>query len=495
MDAVQKDVEMKCATKLRGWAASASGTVCRLRKCWRSPKRNSVATPLGLGVIPQPMLDHTGTDDAVAVARGEALRDADHASLTRRAATDNSRSLVDEVLHRITAIEAGARKRQRGSRAGAFRMAVEGFLGDLLVARGEGRVYVPTGRDNFTSKDATYRHFVAAKDGLKTLDLLGEIPGKQNGPATRFSATPQLKSLAAHHGIQPGEADKHFMLPLPKHPLRLMGASTWAWGNKIKGKAMEIDNTNKVTALERTIIDLNDFLDEFDIGGGTHRGYYRQFECGDHEQFEWNLGGRLYSQDGKHSYQQLAGVERRKMTINGKPVCEVDVRASTLTIFQASVGQPLDFSDNPDLDLYALPGLDRGVVKTFITTTFGKGQCPVKWSAEAAEEYEKKTGQCLRLHHPISQVRDAVRKAYPLLGELRRDEAQPPIWARLQFLESEAVLQTMLALRAAGIPSFSVHDSLIVPRDNAELARDTLREMYSLTAGATASAVIRYPEQ
>jgi hypothetical protein len=182
------------------------------------------------------------------------------------------------------------------------------------------------------------------------------------------------------------------------------------------------------------------------------------------------------------------------MTINGSPVCEVDVRASTLTIFQGSVGQPLDFSNNPDLDPYALPGLDRDVVKAFITATFGNGQCPVRWSPEAAEEYEKKKGQSLRLHHPISQVRDAVRKAYPLLADLRRDNAQPPVWARLQFLESEAVLQTMLTLRAAGVPSLSVHDSLIVPGDDAELARHTLSEMYRLTAGATASAVIRYPE-
>jgi hypothetical protein len=427
-------------------------------------------------------------------ALAQALRDADYAPLTRQAATDSSNALVDEVLRLITATEAETRKRKRGSRAGAFRQVVEGFLGDLLVARGEGRVCLPTGRNNFTSKDVSYRHFAAAKDGLKTLELLEEIPGKQNGPATRFSATPKLKTLAAEHGIQPGEADKHFVLPLPKHPLRLMGASTWARGNKIKGKAIEIDYTEKVTALERAIIELNDFIDQFVIAGGTHRGYYRQFECGDHAQFEWNLGGRLYSQDGKHSYQQLGGAERRKMTINGKPVCEVDVRASTLTIFQASEGRPLDFSSNPDLDPYALPGLGRDVVKAFITAAFGNGQCPGRWSSEAVEGFEKKTGQNLRLHR-ISQVRDAVRYAYPLVGDLRRDNAQPRIWAKLLFLESEAVLQTMLALQAAGVPSLSVHDSLIVPRDNAELAGNTLREMYNLTAGATACAVIRYPEQ
>src|SRR5262252_5108656 len=81
------------------------------------------------------MLDHTDQDtthEGEADARAKALRDADYASLTRRAATDNSRALVDEVLRLIT--EAETRKRQRVSKAGAFRQAVERFVGDLLVA-------------------------------------------------------------------------------------------------------------------------------------------------------------------------------------------------------------------------------------------------------------------------------------------------------------------------------------------------------------------------
>src|SRR5215467_10208277 len=76
-------------------------------------------------------------DNGVAVARAEALGNADYASLTRRAATDNSRALVDEVLRLITLTEAETHKRQRSvSRADAFRQAVEGFVGDLLAATG-----------------------------------------------------------------------------------------------------------------------------------------------------------------------------------------------------------------------------------------------------------------------------------------------------------------------------------------------------------------------
>jgi hypothetical protein len=192
--------------------------------------------------------DHTETEEAVAGSsvavsceqhdsnqgddRGEALRNADYASLTRRAATDDSRSLVDEVLQQITANEAETRKRQRGSRANACREVVEGFLGDLLAARGEGWVYRTTSHGAFTKGDASPRHVTAVREGLKKLDLLEEIPGEQNGPATRFRATPKLKHLAVQRGIQPSETDKHFALPLPEHPLRCMGASTWMWATR-----------------------------------------------------------------------------------------------------------------------------------------------------------------------------------------------------------------------------------------------------------------------
>jgi hypothetical protein len=71
--------------------------------------------------------------NGVAVARSDSLRNAHYASLTRRAATDDSHALVDELLRLIATVE--ARKRQRGAKVkAAFTLAVEGFVGDLLVA-------------------------------------------------------------------------------------------------------------------------------------------------------------------------------------------------------------------------------------------------------------------------------------------------------------------------------------------------------------------------
>jgi hypothetical protein len=86
-----------------------------------SPKAPEDPSQSNSRVRHSPMLDQADQENAHA----QALRDADYASLTRRAATENSRSPVDEVLRRITATEAGTRKRQRASRADAFRMAIE----------------------------------------------------------------------------------------------------------------------------------------------------------------------------------------------------------------------------------------------------------------------------------------------------------------------------------------------------------------------------------
>jgi|SRR5215813_838786 len=141
------------------------------------------------------MLDQADQDNSHATA----IRDAEYASLTRHAATDNSRALVDEVLRLITATEAETRKRQRVSTADAFRQAVEGFLGDLLAATGEGWVYRPTGHSRFSAGDMSPRTVTAVRDGLKKLDLVEETLGKQwsggDRIATRFKATPQAFSL------------------------------------------------------------------------------------------------------------------------------------------------------------------------------------------------------------------------------------------------------------------------------------------------------------
>jgi hypothetical protein len=429
------------------------------------------------------MLDHTDQDETL----GKALRDAEYASLTRHAVTDNSHALIDDVRRQIVDYEVqhGLRKRKRVGKTLAFIRALEGFVGDLLEAiahkdRAAGWVYRSVAPGSFTGDAVSFRDFDAIRAALRALGLMEERPAvahwieafgqqfPQNRKATRFRATAQLEELATTHCVSLPDIGRHFIAELPIHPLVLKGHSRRAPedGYKIPGKKMKIAYTDELRAMEQAIIDLNNFIDRFDIRGGTHRGFIRVFNCGDDDAFQWNLGGRLYS-PGKDSYQQMGSTERLKMTVDGEPVCELDIKSSYLTIFHALKRQPLDVANNPDpYDLPELSATPRDVVKALVTATFGNGQFPARWSSKAARDYKEKTGESLSKQHPIKPLHDAVAKAYPLLEGLRQDDAQPPIWARLMYREGDAVFRTTLALRDLNIPCLPVHDSVIVPRDN-----------------------------
>jgi hypothetical protein len=316
-------------------------------------------------------------------AHAQALRGASYASLTRRAATDNSRALVDEVLRLVGTVE--ARERRRGTKAKeALREAVEGFVGDLLVAHAKaqhndgdvaitehansfavaGWVRRSTSSNSFSGSPVSFRTFDAIRAALTALGLVEEVPaitqfreafGKPfvlNRYDTRWRATARLEELAAARGVSLLDIGRHFIrVPQPPlHPLVLKGTSTWLGGYKINGERMKIVYTAEVKALEQAIIGLNAFIAQSDIRGGAHHGYIREFNCGDHPSFAWDLGGRLYSV-GDESYQRLSADERKLMTIAGGPVIELDIRASALTIFHGQKGQPLDFEANPDPNL------------------------------------------------------------------------------------------------------------------------------------------------
>jgi hypothetical protein len=73
--------------------------------------------------------------------------------------------------------------------------------------------------------------------------------------------------------------------------------------------------------------------------------------------------------------------ERLKMTINGEPVAEIDIKASFLTVYHAMVKQPLKGSGDP---YTAVAGFDRTVVKLWTTVSFGNSKPATRWPPKAA---------------------------------------------------------------------------------------------------------------
>ena len=301
------------------------------------------------------------------------LRQAPRANLAARAKGEVAEKLFATLASELVEHEqaSGTRKNVRRKGLKNLKDAIAAFTADLLHAHNHpeanGSVYRTLAKGSFTGQAVSSRDFRSVTEGWAALDLLEVRPGftqtvefdpgektRTRGKATRFRATPKLLQACAEHGVAPQNAGEHFSYPPPEHPLVLTKASRRVGSWKEAGERMEFERTKGTKALEGRVKQLNAFLAKHDIRGATHRWFWRIFHEGDQPAFDWNKGGRLYS-DGKDCYQQLPRDERLKITIDAEPVCEIDIRASYLTILHARHKHPFVVSE--EHDPYAIEGL------------------------------------------------------------------------------------------------------------------------------------------
>lgn len=430
------------------------------------------------------LLKHGPT--AVAEAQpsnGAELRDATFASLEGHPCTEAAQALTEVVneqaLHQLVHAEfLGEPKTNRNK----LKPAIAAFLADLLSAEGKW-VYRSLKKDSFTGPVGA-RAFLALQQAMRELGLVDHYGGNvshwvrfdERGPAlanrrwaSRYRPTKKLIALAGEHGISLENALDHFDYGLPKQPLQKRAASTRVARRKVQGEVMKFEHTDLSLKLEADVQELNEFLAKQTFGGGcVHRGYVRMFHNGDAADFNWDQGGRLYSQPADRNYQQQSGEKRLEMTINGSPVVEIDLRASYLTIFHAWHGVQLDREQDP----YVIPGLGeeaRNVVKLWVAATFGSTEPLRKWPSVILKDYKEKHGHPLdRQKYHAVQLGELIIKHHPLLGQwgqpLKGGRART--WADLMFDESRVIVAAMQGLMRDGVPSLAVHDSLIVPEQH-----------------------------
>lgn len=160
------------------------------------------------------------------------------------------------------------------------------------------------------------------------------------------------------------------------------------------------------------------------------------------------------------------------MRLGGEPVAEIDLRASHLTIAYGLAGVPFDPGAQ---DPYAVGGLDRELVKRWITQAFGRGDTSARrWSDEAKAYYATvQPDGSLSRDVPIARAREAILAAHPVLADLG---SRPELTVHsLLFHESQIMQRAMSILRKEGVPSLPVHDCLIVPASGVHVAQEALK--------------------
>ena len=440
----------------------------------------------------------------------EELQAATYASLRAHATSEQAKVLVAKLSSIVEdhTIEAGLRKKKRRDTAGRLEYAIGAFLADLLrpldAEEPNGWIYRSLQAKSFTGAAVPRRTFDQLIEGLKGLAFLDHLPGHKVSDepedtgryAARFRATPALLRFCTEHGVEPKEVLDHFEFEydLPKHPveLRARKLKNFFSGTELVGKPMKFEREWMVEVMEASIHELNEFFAKQTLRGGVHQGYVRIFQNGDDPDFRWNKGGRFYSQPFVDCYQVMSAVRRAEMTINGEPIAEIDIRASYLTIFLSLHGIQLD--PDPTNDPYELPGLgpeQRAAVKAWMVATFGSAKPITRWPRRMLQKSPE-----LRQHR-VADITQAAFTKYPTLrtwGERLNDRLYG--WADLMWLESAVMFSTMLDLaREHGVPSLTVHDSLIVPASCAGLAHQTLTNRFLAQQKVTPLLKINLPKK
>ena len=420
------------------------------------------------------------------------LAKARYMALNRYPVTDLANELCRTVGDYLIGTDC-KRKNRRGKKAlEKYHCATGAVIADLILGFRREKSplsYRTLSAATFNDGPVSYRNFKSIINSLEGLGLVFKAAQGfyeraiiSSGQATCYRVSPLLLEIAAEFEITPANIDKHFACEPPRTPLVLHAAKDrHDWRHSISRyrpftgeKKVHFEPTDRTRKLEAEVTELNEFFSGFKLERGTHRGYRRIFNLGIPEGYRWNKGGRLYSV-GEENYQMLPADERALMRINGELVVELDIRASFLTILYAQHCQTLDLSTDP----YQIKGIPRHVVKQWVEMTVGHNTYHRSWPKALKNRFFEDTGYKLQKAHPIKTVRDAVLSKHPVIAK----SLHPPIDIfDLMYLEAEAMVRAMLQLkRAYGIPSLTVHDSIIVrERDVCAAAEAVTRNFKSV---------------
>jgi len=404
--------------------------------------------------------------------------------------SSQAKEFCEGIITDIKASEVRIRSRKPRDDA-AFVRCASLIIADLILgsARGGGGwSYHPMSRSYFSELSFGYVAFKSIIDEMQKLGLVSVSKGRNAADAnftdkvsfrpslaTRIKPTTKMIEKLIGCGISVEAAHKHFPQQLPSNVIEVRGASKRFKGQKIKGRRLKAVKNDAYLQIEEEIKSLNSFLSSFQIEGGAFSGYRRLFNQADHPDFNYNKGGRIYC-SGSHSYQELKKQSRQNLKIDGSEIVEIDVNASYLTILHGIKGCELPDGD----DIYDIEGIDRRVVKSWIKSTMGHQDFHKRWTPEIKKDLSNE-GIRLAKHQTYGFFKAPILEKFPCLAGWGEEDIG---WADLMYLESKAIIGTMMEMMLLhASPCLSVHDSIIVRKSDSILASKILIENYQLHCG------------
>lgn len=191
-----------------------------------------------------------------------------------------------------------------------------------------------------------------------------------------------------------------------------------------------------------------------------------------------SLGGRLYG-----DWQQLKEEDRLQLTIDGKPVVEIDITACFLFIASALSGMPVSGDDPYSQVNWVKDEQTRKLCKRLVASIISKDGPLKQFPQGVRGEFSIPSGPSGK---HLDDFQGGILDTFPVLGSLSTTGL------KVMYRESETVLAAIETLAENGIVAYPVHDCLIVPEENKEEAISTLLNQLQKDYGSAPWMTVGY---
>lgn len=296
-----------------------------------------------------------------------------------------------------------------------------------------------------------YRKVVGAMDKLDSLGLIDHDKREPGQRGRQSTATATAKLLAIYRDVVGDSTPK---LLLPNEPIILRDPQK---------RAIDYRDTNNTIAMRRSLERFNRSLCLADIHG-TEKGPLRRVFNG-----KFNSGDRALVL-GK-SWQNMKSNNRKKITINGEGVAELDYKNLHPRLLYAWVHKPA-----PE-DCYSISGYPRSLVKkALLILPNASSELGAIQAFSKCEEVQKLAFECsMDGKEVFNFCKDIVSELKALHSPIERYFFRG-MGNQLMRLDSDMARFVMDALLEQDILALPVHDSFIVAKFKVVFLENAMEE-------------------
>ncbi len=416
----------------------------------------------------------------------------------RRATSAAMNALVQEVLQQMDGYEIIHQTRKRKRRSAdqtTYETTVEAVLCDLIHRQLEvsgGQVHV-TQSNQVLRKKSRYKGTAQSKilpDILKVMaaeemSFVVRTPGQRKftivDEALTFAVSGKQTTLAAGSKVLSrierfGITFADFGRSPDEEVIVLRGPKS---RDDKPGELVEYDDTEETSTLRQQVQTINGWLDQAEIvctnsaiNLHDHR-LKRIFNNSDFAQ-----GGRLYG----GFWQRLTHAQRLdSIILDGDSVVELDYGQVGLLLLYGLEGATPPAGDLYDLPEYGIPVSCRPGIKK-VTQAAINASKPLRRMPKGARKTIPK-------RISLAEVLVAVSKRHPLIAH----RFGAGIGMRIMRLESDILVDVLLALKDRNISALPIHDAVLVSGEHEIEAKDIMIRVFREKVGLTPEVSIEHP--